>query len=175
MVTSATSENHPSINKLLSNLDLTLVITDQNVLSYLSQFEDEEKKIEKAIEALKVGVVAIQSASPTLDTTVVQTQFAEMEMRMQGSIGEFQQNVKDDLKKYFEDNDGIVPRSIDGIFGDQGSLSRTFQSFFDPQSGRLSSLMQSHVGPDSTFGKSLDPENKQGVIALIEARVQELV
>lgn len=161
--------------QVITGLDLNLVITNRNVLSYLSQFDDEETQIEKALEALKVGVVAIQSASPTLDTTVVQSEFAEMETRMRESISEFQSDVKDELQKYFEAGDGSVPRSIDGVFGEHGSLPRTFQAFFDPEDGRLSRLMQNHVGPESTFGKSLDPQNKQGVIAVLEARVQELV
>lgn len=161
--------------QVLSSLDLNLVITDRNVTSYLSQFPNEETQTEKAIEALKVGVIAIQSASPTLDTTVVQSHFSEMETRMRQSINDFQHSVKEDLKKYFEDNDGIVPRSIDGVFGSEGSLSRTFETFFDPEDGKLGRLMKSQIGPESTFGKSLDPENKQGIIAILEARVQELV
>lgn len=161
--------------EVIASLDLNLIITDRNVLAYLVQFPDEDSQIEKAMEALKVGVVAIQSASPTLDTTVVQSQFTEMEANMREYIAEFQQDVKNDLKKYFEDHDGVVPRSIDGVFGGEGSLSRTFQAFFDPEEGRLSQLMQRQIGPDSTFGKALDPQNRQGIIALIEARIRELV
>ncbi|GIW83129.1 MAG: hypothetical protein KatS3mg105_4936 [Gemmatales bacterium] len=43
------------------------------------------------------------------------------------------------------------------------------------EEGRLGRLLHSQVGPESSFGKSLDPQNKQGIIAVIEARVQELV
>lgn len=167
--------NGTIVSEVVSSLDLNLVITDSNVLNYLAEFHDEETQIEKALEALRVGVIAIQSASPTLDTSVVQSEFADMETRMRESISDFQGSVKDELQKYFEAEDGSVPRSIDGIFGDEGSLLRTFQAFFDPVDGRLCRLMQSQVGPDSTLGKSLDPQNKQGVIAVLEARVQELV
>ncbi|MEW4453064.1 hypothetical protein AB1L30_10340 [Bremerella sp. JC817] len=167
--------NSAVANEVVSSLDLNLVITDRNVLGYLAQFPDEETQIDKVLEALKVGVIAIQSASPTLDTTVVQSQFAEMETSMREYVDAFQRSIKDDFKKYFEGDDGVVPRSIEDIFGDSGSLTRTFQAFFDPEEGRLGRLMQCHVGPESTFGKSLDPQNKQGVIAVLEARVQELV
>lgn len=162
-------------HEVISSLDLNLVITDQTVLGYLAQFQSEDTQTEKTLEALKVGVIAIQSASPTLDTTIVQSQFAEMESSMREYVTAFQKSIKEDLKKYFESNDGVVPRSIDDIFGDSGTLSRTFQTFFDPEDGRLGRLMQSHVGPESTFGKTLDPQNKHGVIAVLEARVQELV
>lgn len=159
----------------VSSLDLTLLITDQNVLTYLAQFDDEETQCEKALEALKVGVIAIQSASPTLDTQVVQAKFADVEGRMQEQLVQFQTKVKDDLCRYFQEHDGVVPRSIDGVFGSDGALTRTFQSFFDPSEGKLSRLMQAQIGPESTFGKALDPHNKEGIVALVEARVQDLV
>src|SRR5439155_27036987 len=120
-------------------------------------------------------VIAIQSASPTLDTQVVQAKFSELESRMREQIADFQKSVKEDLCRYFEEHDGVVPRSIDGVFGDNGALERTFQNFFDPNEGKLSRLMQAQIGPQSDFGKALDPQNKQGVVALVEARVQELV
>jgi hypothetical protein len=53
-------------NVAVSSLDLSLVITDRNVLGYLAQFQDEETQCEKALEALKVGVIAILSANPLL-------------------------------------------------------------------------------------------------------------
>jgi len=164
-------------NEVISSLNLDVVITDQTVLGYLAKFSNESTQIEKALEAIKVGVIAIQSASPTLDTTIVQSHFAEMDSSMREYITTFQKSIKDDLKKYFESQDGVLPRSIDEIFGESGSLSRTFQAFFDPEEGRLGRLLQSHVGPQSTFGKSLDPQNRnrQGIIAVLEARVQELV
>jgi len=163
------------INGTVSSLDLTLGITDRNVLGYLAQFDDEETQSEKALEALKVGVIAIQSASPTLDTQVVQAKFSEIENRMREQLAEFQGKVTEDFCRYFKEQDGVVPRSIDGVFGDKGALARTFLTFFDPSEGKLSRLMQAHIGPESEFGKALNPQNKLGILALIEARVQELI
>lgn len=170
-----TTANNGRKSNVVSSLDLSLVISDRNVLAYLVQFDDEVVQCEKALEALKVGVIAIQSASPTLDTQVVQTKFAEVESRMKEQMGEFQKKVADDLVRYFAENDGVVPRSIDGVFGAKGAVTRTLQTFFDPTEGKLSRLMQGQIGPQSAFGKALDPQNKQGIIALIESRVQELV
>lgn len=158
-----------------SSLELRLVINDRNALSYLAQFDDEDVQCDKALEALKVGVIAIQSASPTLDTQVVQAKFAEVESRLKDQMGDFQKRVTEDLRRYFAENDGILPRSIDGAFGERGAVTRTLQAFFDPTEGKLCRLMQTQIGPQSVFGKAIDPQNKQGVIALIEARVQELV
>ncbi|GIW83130.1 MAG: hypothetical protein KatS3mg105_4937 [Gemmatales bacterium] len=130
MNTTATTQ--PAINGVPHAMNLALVVTDQAVLAYLSKFDDEETKCEKALEALKVGVIAIQSASPTLDTSVVQAHFAKMEASMREYVTAFQDSIKGDLKKYFESENGVVPRTFDDIIGDSGSLSRTFHAFVDP-------------------------------------------
>ncbi len=41
-------------------------MNDINVIKYLSNYEEPERS-EKALEALRVGVIAIQSACPSLD------------------------------------------------------------------------------------------------------------
>jgi hypothetical protein len=105
---------------------------------------------------------------------VVQAKFSEVETRMREQMGEFQRKLTDDLCLYFKEHDGVIPRSIDGIFGDKGALTRTFSSYFDPAEGKLCRLMTAHIGPESGFGKALDPQNKQGIVALIEARVLEI-
>lgn len=163
-----------AIQAAATRLEITLPIDDPLIFGYITQF-DGAQRVEKAVEALKVGVIAIQSASPTLDMGVVQDKFAEVETRMKEQMADFQKKVTDDLKRYFSERDGVVPRSIDGVFGETGALARTFQSFFDPSEGRVARLMQTQIGPQSNFGKILDPQNKQGVVALIETRVQKLV
>jgi hypothetical protein len=42
---------------------LVLSISDQNVMKYLTAFDEDVGR--KALEALRVGVIAIQSASPS--------------------------------------------------------------------------------------------------------------
>lgn len=158
-----------------ATMPLLLEVTDPNVIAYLSTFEDDQVRRDKANEALKVGVIAIRSASPTLDTTVVQSTFSDLELRMKDYLDEFMTAVRDDLANYFKDQDGVVPKSINGIFGEDGRLGRIFQGYFDPVTGRLGKLMQDQVGPRSVFGKALDPRNKEGILTQIEQRVQELV
>jgi len=156
-------------------LNLSLEVTDPNVIAYLTAFEGEQVRCEMAHEALKVGVIAIRSASPTLDTTVVQAKFSDMEARLRDYVDEFMTAVQGEMATYFKDQDGLVPKSLQGAFGEHGQLARTFQQFFDPSHGRLATLMQQQIGPASVFGRALDPKNKDGILALIEAKVQSLI
>lgn len=156
-------------------LHLELAIDEPNVVAYLSMFEDEATRRDKAIEALKVGVIAIRSASPTLDTTVVQEKFSDLEDKMKVFLSQFMEDVEGQLTGYFKDQDGVVPKSINVVFGEDGKLGRTFQHYFDPAQGRLGQLMQQQIGPASVFGRALDPKNKDGILTQIEGRVQQLV
>jgi hypothetical protein len=144
------------------------------VLSYLSQFEEAERT-RRVMEALKVGVVAIQSASPTLDTQVVQEKFVEVEARLKEQVETLAKDMREKLEHYFQERNGVVPRSIKDVFGDKGTLARTLGDFFEPRAGRLVRLLERQVGPSSEFGRLIDPKNKDGIIACVEKTVRELV
>src|SRR5439155_12987444 len=58
----------------LAGIDLALRITDPVVLGYLGRFEGADR-IEKAQQALKVGVLSMQQATLSLDVQVVQEKF----------------------------------------------------------------------------------------------------
>ena len=73
-------------------LTLKLEVTDTVVCEYLRRFSENERP-QKALDALKVGVIAIQSASPSLDTRVVEEKFRQVEKEMDDKIASF----RDDL------------------------------------------------------------------------------
>jgi hypothetical protein len=156
-------------------LELLLTVDEPNVVAYLRGFTDEDIRRDRATEALKVGVIAIRSASPILDTSIVQQKFNDLEGRMKDFLDEFMTAVHDDLTCYFKDQDGVVPKSIDGVFGDGGKLGRTFEQYFDPANGKVGLLMQQQIGPASMFGRVLDPKNKEGILTQIESRIEKLV
>jgi hypothetical protein len=144
-------------------LHLSLEVCDPPVLAYLEPF-DEPVRTARALEALKVGVIALQTACPTFDSQTVKDQFAEM-----------QEDFGQALARYFADKDGIVPKSLNDAFGDKGALPQFFQRYFDPESGRLVRLIDGQIGPSSRFAKLFDPNNKDSVIATIEEKVKQLV
>src|SRR5262249_21351772 len=59
-------------------IQLMLELREPLLVAYFEPFEDPERSA-KALEALKVGVIALQTACPTLDTQIVKDQFAEMQ------------------------------------------------------------------------------------------------
>jgi hypothetical protein len=104
-------------------LHLELTVTDPTVTKYLFTF-DEPVRQDKAIDALRVGVIAIQSASPTIDTKIVEEKFREVEGSIDTCISDFGKDIKAILDEYFKTGSGAVPRSLDTLFGNNGTLTQ---------------------------------------------------
>lgn len=153
---------------------LTLEITERTVLEYLQQFP-EESRCEKALDALKVGVIAIQSASPSLDTRVVEEKFRQVEEDINGAISDFKEEIRTKLEQYFKAEGGSVPLCLERYFGENGSLARAMEEYFDMEKGRLSEVLKRQVGPESFLGRQMDPSNREGLIARVESVVEEII
>ena len=162
----------PSDIKLPPDLSLKLTVKDENVIKYLISYESPQRE-DKALEALKVGVIAILSASPCLDTKIVEEKFNEIEKNLQEYSGAFKKALEEELKKYFEKERGDVPAVINSVLGEKGTLSILLKEYFNTESGKVSLLLQKELGPGSAFIKTLDPNNKESVISKIEKAVND--
>jgi hypothetical protein len=153
-------------------LPLELQISDPSAVRYLSQFE-EPTRSERAIEALRVGVIAIQSASPTLDTRIVDVRFRELSRELEEFVGDFRDELTEQMATYFDGGTGSVPKRLDSLLGTNGSVSGIFSDYFSPDDGKLAQLLLAEIGPASKFARSLDPNNREGVISRIESTVNK--
>jgi len=146
-----------------SVVQLNLELHDPALIGYFEPFAEPERSA-RATDALKMGVIALQTVCPMLDTQIVKDQFGEM-----------QQEFAEILDRFFAGKDGVVPKSLGEAFGEKGALSQFFHRYFDPETGRFVKLMDGQIGPSSRFSKLFDPRNKDSVFAIIESKVQQLV
>lgn len=158
--------------QIQESLHLELDVHEQNIIKFLLQY-DEPVRSEKALEALKVGVIAIQSASPFLDTKVVEEKFQDVHRAIKSCITDFTEDLKAKLEEHFKPDGGSLPRTLDKAFGEQGTVSRLFDDYFGSEKGRIMALLQKQIGPGSDFANSLDPKNQESVICLIQTKVKE--
>lgn len=166
--TNANQNNHAKDNrsKIVSK-PISLNVSDLNTITYLDQFIDKEME-NRALEALKIGVIAIQSATPTIDTNLVGAKFGELVSNMDEHLEGFNDDVSYELDKVFNSNRGTLTLSMNDFIGENGSLSRILNHYFGNESGHLLSLFNKQIGPGSDFSKTLDPSNKDSVICKIE-------
>lgn len=155
-------------------LCLSLEIADPLIADFLLQFPEEARE-QKALEALKVGVIAIQSASPSLDTRVVEEKFREVEGQIRENVDSFKDDLKNNLEQYFKAEGGTVPAFIERHFGENGQISRILDAYFSAEKGRLVNIMDGQVGPNSFIGRQMDPNNREGLISQVEKAVEEII
>ena len=155
-------------------LVLTLNVSDPLITDFLMSFPEETRE-KKALEALKVGVIAIQSASPSLDTKIVEEKFREVESKIREDAESFREDLKCNLERYFKTEGGSVPALIEKNFGDDGRIARLLDTYFSTEKGRLVSIMEGQVGPSSYIGRRMDPSNKDGLVNQVEKAVEEIL
>lgn len=155
-------------------LNLSLEISDPLIVDYLLQFPEEVRE-QKALEALKVGVIAIQSASPSLDTRIVEEKFRDVEEEIRENVDAFKDELKVRLEQYFKAEGGSVPIFIEKHFGENGQISRILDAYFSSEKGRLVNIMEGQVGPNSFIGRQMDPNNREGLISQVEKVVEEML
>ncbi len=156
----------------LETLTLNLNISDSLVVKYLAHF-DTARQEEKALEALKIGVIAIQSAAPSLDSRVVEEKFREVETTIDQWLTGFQDRTKNILDDYFKPESGSLERSMNTVFGERGQLSQELELYFHKERGVLASILQDHLGSTSPFAISLDPNHKESFLSRIETLVKK--
>ena len=154
-----------------AELLLKLIVKDDSIIKYLVHYESPQRE-DKALEALKVGVIAILSASPSLDTKIVEEKFNEIERNLQEYNEAFKKSLGEELKKYFEKEKGDVPTVINSVLGEKGTLSILLKDYFNTENGKVSLLLKQELGPGSAFTKSLDPNDKESVISRMEEMVK---
>ena len=159
---------------ILSNnesVELFIKSHDPLIVNYLALFEEDEK-VEKVLEALRVGIIAIHSASPSLDTKVVDEKFNQVQSTIDSYLNTFKGDLKGQLEDFFKPVSGAIPQSLDSFFGANGKMPALLNQYFSQDNGRLFTLIQEQVGPNSQFAKSLDPNNKESVLSKLEHLVQ---
>ena len=159
-----------------NELTLELKVTDLNTVKYLKSFE-QSLSSEKALEALRIGVIAIQSASPTLDTKIVDEKFQVISSLIDEVFGERNGKLPKLFKDYFGNDESKLAQIFkDYLEQDKGKMPKIFQQYFGDDkntNGKLSQIIQKQVGPESEFAKSIDPTNTNSIIYRFKNEVQE--
>jgi hypothetical protein len=136
-------------------IKIEIVSDDPIIVAYLESFPA-PKINQGAIEAMRVGILAIHAAGPSLDASVVDRAFRDAESRIRTLV----EGAEKDLKNLLESN-------LRSAFGDRGQVQGLLDRYFS-ESGTVRTLVGKLVGPGSDFFKSIDPANREGVLARIE-------
>ena len=139
-----------------------LVLADAALAASLAQ-RDEAERPAVVERALRIGLLALQDASTSMDMDVVRREFEKLMQQTTAVNEQAARAVEDVLRANFADGDGRLPRTLERFLGDRGALQQFVNELFDETKrdsaiGRIGGLLGRYFDGDSSkLAVLLDP------------------
>ena len=157
-------------------LPLELRVEDHDVIAELEKYAEGPERDEYALEALKIGVLALRRASSALDGEFIQRETTRLLDTLRRQLDDHARTSHDrlnhSLKEYFDPQDGRFSQRVRSLTAADGDLARLLAGSLDGDDSRLSKTLLSHVGQASPLMKHLSPDQSQGLLALLRTTVE---
>ncbi|HEX5828291.1 MAG TPA: hypothetical protein VFY23_12260 [Candidatus Limnocylindrales bacterium] len=139
-----------------------LVVTDPALAASLAE-RDAAERPAVVERALRIGLLALQDASTSMDVDVVRREFEKLVAQTTAVNEQAARAVEDVLRANFADGDGRLPRTLEKFLGDRGALQQFVHELFDETKrdsaiGRIGGLLGQYFDGDrSKVAQLLDP------------------
>jgi hypothetical protein len=157
-------------------IDLELHVEDRDVIAALVRYDDLQEREDFALEALKIGMLALRRASTALDGEFIQRETTRLLDSMRDKLDQHAQSAHERLtlalKEYFDPESGRFSQRVRRLTADDGELATLLRSLLDGDDSRLAKTLLSHVGENSALMKHLSPDQSQGLLALLRGTVE---
>ncbi|MCA9235007.1 MAG: hypothetical protein KDA44_06035 [Planctomycetales bacterium] len=157
-------------------MELHLRVTDRDVLAELAKHPAGAARDEFALEALKIGVLALRRASSQIDGDLVQREMKAMLDALRRQLDEHSRGAHDrlagSLKEYFDPNEGRFTERVQRLTSDDGDLARVLKGALGGDDSQLARTLLAHVGENSPLMKLLSPDQSQGLLATLRTNVE---
>ncbi|HVM31289.1 MAG TPA: hypothetical protein VM305_11045 [Candidatus Limnocylindrales bacterium] len=155
-----------------------VVLADPALAAFVDQ-RAEDDRAELVERALRVGLLALQDASVSLDVDLVRREFESMVARTQTANEKAAEALDAVLRSNFGDQDGRLPRTLEKFLGDRGQLRRFVDELFDEKRrdsaiGRMRELLGSYFDGDaSQLAQLLNPTRMGSPLHQFRVEVNE--
>ena len=158
-------------------IELRLVVSDPNLCLELSRRQEPERA-RFALEAMRIGTIAIRQAQGVIDSYQVrnagETVIRDMNEALEKHRRDTAQQVSDCIKQYFDPGSGLFSQRVRKLVGQRdeaGELENIIRHQIDGDDSPLAKTLAAHVGRGSGLMKALDPASADGLVATL---VQEI-
>lgn len=137
-------------------------VADRAMAAFVEQ-RPEDERTDLVERAVRIGLLALQDASTSLDVDLVRREFDELLERNSSMNARAAETLDQVLRHNFGDTDGRLPRTLERFLGDRGQLQRFVTDLFDENKrdsaiGRLRALLGTYFDGDaSRLAQLLDP------------------
>jgi hypothetical protein len=156
-------------------VELDLVVEDRDVIRALVAIAGEEDRNRYALEALKIGVLALRHVGGQAMADLIHRASASLIREMQQTLSQHKEIVhgrlEASLREYFDPANGRFQERVKRLVSDDGELATLLKKQIDGENSQLTRTMLAHVGRESPLMKLLDPQQSEGILAELRRTV----
>jgi hypothetical protein len=154
---------------------LTLEVTDPEVLAELLRHQEDRDRY--ALSALRVGVLALRTASGQIDAASIreagQELIAEVRELLSARAIETTERVASALTQYLDPQSGVLPQRLQALVREDGELERLMRAHVGGDDSMLARSLARHLGEGSPIFKLLSPTDASGLHAQLTRTLEE--
>jgi len=158
------------------SLVLELTVQDRDTIAELCAFPEGEARDEFALNALRIGVLALRQARGQLDADLIQRETQRMLCGLQGQLGahaaQMHEKLTAALKEYFDPTSGRFHERVQQLVKQDGDLEQLLRRQIGGEDSELCRTLVAHVGEQSALMKLLNPRESQGLMAALRETVE---
>ena len=167
----ASSLPSSAANENASPIRLELIITDPEVAHELVQRSVGRERDEYARQALRLGVLALRTASGALDAQTIHREGERLMNDVRALLADRTGHVADTVSKllgaYLDPKSGTLPQRLESLTKRDGELETLLGKHLDGDRSVLALTLAQHVGKQSPLFKLLSPEQSDGLVATL--------
>lgn len=162
-------------------LELTIEVTDPEVVAELRRHAPGGPREGFAAAALRLGVLSLRMASGQVDAGAIreagQRLVGEVRELLSARAAELTGQLAGTLGQYFDPQSGLVPQRLQALVQKDGELERVLRAHLGPDESLLARTLAGHLGAGSPIFRMLSPTESEGLVAqlaeTLEAALRE--
>ncbi|MBM3969660.1 MAG: hypothetical protein FJ302_07330 [Planctomycetes bacterium] len=163
-------------SELPYSMALELVVHDPGVIAELSQHPEGEPRDEFAVNALRIGVLAMRQARGQIDIEAVRRESERLLEGLQDRLVNHSQSMQERLasvlKEYFDPQSGRFPERVERLVKKDGDLEQLLRRQIGNSDSELCKTLTNHFGEDSPLMKQLGPDQSKGLLGALRETLE---
>jgi len=157
------------------SLSLQLTVVDRDTIDELQAYSSGDERELFALNALRIGVLALRQARGRVDADLIQRETQRMlsglEHQLTAHAQQMQEKLSGSLKDYFDPQSGRFHERVQQLVKQDGELEQLLRRQIGTEDSELCKTLLGHFGQQSPLMKLLNPNESEG---LLQALAQTL-
>jgi hypothetical protein len=157
-------------------LSLELTVEDRDTIDELQAYPPGDEREQFALNALRIGVLALRQARGRVDADLIQRETQRMLSGLEGQLSahaaQMQDKLAASLKEYFDPQSGRLHERVQQLIKQDGELEQVLRRQIGGEDSELCKTLLGHFGQQSPLMKLLNPSESEGLLMALRQTVE---